>query len=93
LGLRQQRADANYFTADGVSANFGVTGYTPSRGLVSPVVFWAQMTELLFTNVPRAQAVRWAVESSREIFDCADVEACGILSVITTLEFFQHDFA
>jgi hypothetical protein len=29
LGLRQQRADANYFTVDGVSANFGVTGYLP----------------------------------------------------------------
>jgi len=28
---------------------------------------------LVFTNVPRAQAVRRAVESSREIFDCADV--------------------
>jgi len=27
LGLRQQRADANYFTVDGVSANFGVTRY------------------------------------------------------------------
>jgi hypothetical protein len=29
LGLRQQRADANYFTVDGVCANFGVTGYLP----------------------------------------------------------------
>lgn len=29
MGLRQQRADANYFTVDGVSANFGVTGCLP----------------------------------------------------------------
>ena len=29
MGLRQQRADANYFTVDGGSANFGVTGYLP----------------------------------------------------------------
>ena len=27
--MNGQRADANYFTVDGVSANFGVTGYSP----------------------------------------------------------------
>ena len=27
--MNGQRADANYFTVDGVSANFGVTGYVP----------------------------------------------------------------
>jgi hypothetical protein len=29
FGVNGQRADANYFTVDGVSANFGVTGYQP----------------------------------------------------------------
>ena len=27
FSVNGQRADANYFTVDGVSANFGVTGY------------------------------------------------------------------
>jgi hypothetical protein len=49
--------------------------------------------DLVFTNMSRAQAVRWLVESSREIFDCADVEARRIFGVITTLEFFQHHLA
>ena len=29
FSVNGQRADGNYFTVDGVSANFGVTGYTP----------------------------------------------------------------
>jgi len=29
FSVNGQRADANYFTVDGVSANFGVTGYSP----------------------------------------------------------------
>ena len=29
FSVNGQRADANYFTIDGVSANFGVTGYSP----------------------------------------------------------------
>src|SRR6202007_750358 len=29
FSVNGQRADANYFTIDGVSANFGVTGYLP----------------------------------------------------------------
>jgi hypothetical protein len=29
FSVNGQRSDANYFTVDGVSANFGVTGYTP----------------------------------------------------------------
>jgi len=29
FNVNGQRADSNYFTVDGVSANFGVTGYTP----------------------------------------------------------------
>jgi hypothetical protein len=40
---------------------------------------------LVLTNVPQAQTVRRTVESSREIFDCADVIACGMFRVITTL--------
>ena len=48
---------------------------------------------LIFTNVSQAQTVRRTVESSREIFDCADVIPYGIFRVITTLEFLQHHFA
>lgn len=29
FSVNGQRADANYFTVDGVGANFGVSGYTP----------------------------------------------------------------
>src|SRR6266849_7034270 len=43
--------------------------------------------------MPGAQAVRRTVESSSKIFDCVDVGTCGMLSVITTLEFFQHHFS
>src|SRR5439155_13350371 len=48
---------------------------------------------LVLTNVPQAQTVRRTVESSSKIFDCADVIACGMLRVVTTLEFLQHHFA
>src|SRR5438552_8962734 len=48
---------------------------------------------LVFANVPRTQTVRRALESPSKIFDGADVVACGILRVITALEFFQHHFA
>jgi hypothetical protein len=30
---------------------------------------------------------------SSKILDCADVRTCGMLSVITALEFFQHYFS
>src|SRR6266436_5009892 len=40
---------------------------------------------LIFANVSRAQAIRRKVESSSKIFHCADVVACGMLRVITTL--------
>src|SRR5258707_8207532 len=33
------------------------------------------------------------MEVSSKILDCADVGTCGMLSVITALEFFQHYFA
>src|SRR5271170_4515862 len=36
---------------------------------------------LVFADMPQSQAVRRTVESSREIFDCADVVACGMLRV------------
>src|SRR5438552_4975656 len=48
---------------------------------------------LVFANVPRTQTVRRTLESPSKIFDGADVVACGILRVITALEFFQHHFA
>src|SRR5882724_9748840 len=48
---------------------------------------------LVFANMSQAQTVRRTVESPREILDCADVVACGMLRVITTLEFLQHHFA
>src|SRR5713101_3224256 len=41
----------------------------------------------------RTQAIRGTVEASRKILDCADVGTCGMLSVMTTLEFLQHHFA
>src|SRR5580704_10272717 len=34
-----------------------------------------------------------AVEASSKIFDCAEVVACGMLPVITLLEFLQHHFS
>src|ERR1700726_1358621 len=48
---------------------------------------------LVFANMARSQAVRRKVESSREIFDGADVTIYGSLSVIATLEFLQHHFS
>ncbi len=30
---------------------------------------------------------------SSNIFDCADVGTCGMLSIVTALEFFQHYFS
>src|SRR5215831_9935806 len=48
---------------------------------------------LVFANVLQAQAVRWTVEVSSKIFDCADVVAYGMFRKVTTLEFFQHHFA
>ena len=47
---------------------------------------------LIFTNVPRTQAVRGTVESSSKIFDCVDVVRMVFFRVITTLEFLQHQF-
>src|SRR5215472_1751188 len=43
--------------------------------------------------MPRAQAIRRAVEVSSKILDGADVRAYGFCRVVTSLEFFQHYFA
>src|SRR5467141_2242458 len=48
---------------------------------------------LIFANVLRAQAIRRTMEASRKIFHYPDVTSYGRLSVITTLEFFQHHFS
>src|SRR2546421_6081776 len=48
---------------------------------------------LIFANVFWAQTVGSTVEASRKIFHYADVTAYGSLSVIATLEFFQHHFS
>src|SRR5438094_8054162 len=42
--------------------------------------------------MPRAQTIRSAVEVASEIFNGANIGSCGMLSVIKTLEFFQHHF-
>src|SRR6266404_3912834 len=41
----------------------------------------------------RTYAIRGTVESSSKILDCANVAACGIFRIITTLELFQHHFS
>ena len=64
MGLRQ-RADANYFTVDGVSANFGVTGYLPlvqtagralpalsASGATNSLVAVEELCPPQFTHVP-----------------------------------------
>src|ERR1700722_11516147 len=48
---------------------------------------------LIFTNVFRTQTIWRTLESSCEIFNCANVTAYGSLGIITTLEFFEHHFA
>ena len=47
---------------------------------------------LVFANVLRAQAARSTIEASRKIFNYPDVTAYGNFSVITVLEFLQHQF-
>src|ERR1700722_1867267 len=48
---------------------------------------------LVFANVSWPQTVRWTVEASSKIFNCPDVRTCGMLRVVTTLEFLQHHFS
>src|SRR5215469_18196733 len=43
--------------------------------------------------MPRAQAIRWAVEVARKFLDGTDVTAYGFCRVVTTLEFLQHHFS
>src|SRR5215469_15438599 len=48
---------------------------------------------LIFTNVSRAQTIRGTAKSLGKFLDGTKVVAYGILSVITTVEFFHHHFA
>ena len=57
------------------------------RGLLLP-----EQLRLIFPNVSRTQAIWGAAEVSGKVLNCADVAACGILGIITTLEFLQHHF-
>jgi hypothetical protein len=47
---------------------------------------------LIFTNVPRTQTVRGAVESSRPIFDGVDVTTYSFFRVVKVLEELKHQF-
>jgi hypothetical protein len=48
---------------------------------------------LLLADVLRSVPIRRAPEITREILDRLKVAVYGTLSVITTLEFFEHHFA
>jgi hypothetical protein len=48
---------------------------------------------LVLADVTCSQAIGRAVEVLGEALDEANVTLCGSLRVMTTLEFFQHDFA
>ena len=48
---------------------------------------------LVLADVLRSQAIGRAVEVLGEPLDEANVTLCGSLRVMTSLEFFQHDFA
>src|ERR1035438_10197508 len=48
---------------------------------------------LVLADVLRSELIRRAPEVTREILDRLDVAVYGSLSVITTLEFFEHHFA
>src|SRR5260370_37726142 len=47
----------------------------------------------MLADVLRSELMRRAAEVTREILDRLDVAVYGSLSVITTLEFFEHHFA
>jgi hypothetical protein len=63
----------------------------PNRGRCQ--LLFLEKLGLVFANMPRAQAVGGKMESSRKIFNGADVTTYGSLCIITTLEFLQHHFA
>jgi len=67
-------------------------GQVLSYGICRQLAFVEQFG-LIFANVSRAQTIWRAVKSSGKIFDCTNVVAYGILSVITKLEFLQHQFS
>jgi len=47
---------------------------------------------MVLPNMSRPAAVERAAEVSSELFNLANIVVDGRLSVITTLEFLQHDF-
>ena len=53
----------------------------------------AEQIRLVLANVLRSELIRRATKVTRKIFDRLDVAVDGSLSVITTLEFFEHHFA
>src|SRR5215469_5513486 len=70
---------------------------TPSRQVLSYGI-WRQLAfleqlGLIFANVSRAQTIRGTAKSSGKFLDGTKVVAYGILSVVTTVEFFHHHFA
>src|ERR1700756_98475 len=54
---------------------------------------FAEQIRLVLADVLRSELIRRSPEITREIFDGLDVAVYGRLSVITTLEFFEHHFA
>src|ERR1019366_3795118 len=53
----------------------------------------AEQIRLVLADVLRSELIRRASKVTREIFDRLDIAVDGSLSVITTLEFFEHHFA
>src|SRR5204863_2938758 len=53
----------------------------------------AEQICLVLADVLRSQLIRRAPKVTRKILDRLDVAVYGSLSVITTLEFFEHHFA
>jgi len=99
----QDRGQAKYllrigslFDAPGLPESFGVEESESCKALSNRArcqFLFLEEFGLVFANMARSQAVRRKVESSREIFDGADVGIYGSLGVITTLEFLQHHFS
>jgi hypothetical protein len=52
-----------------------------------------EQIRLVLANVLRSELIRRAVKVTRKILNRLDVAVDGSLSVITTLEFFEHHFA
>ena len=50
----------------------------------------AKQMNLVIADVLRAEAIRRTAEVIRKVLDRVDVRADGVLSVVATLEFIQH---